>query len=218
MENPRQEDKSTQNVEDTAGRTSERTAEQTSRVGQAAAEQTTRVGEAAAEQTSRVGQAAAKAGEEVARAGAHLLQQNAETLQNAWRSGLDMATAAMGRSTDQLGRTLGFSGNETQQATERSARNAETVLYTSTAAAKLMDGMSREYFEFVRRQIENSTARINDLWRCKTPQDLAAVQSDLVREAMESALESSRRIADISLKMADDAAKHMAQNMERPAA
>jgi hypothetical protein len=204
MANPRQEDKSTQNIEDTARRASERTAEQTSRIGQAAAEQTT-----------RIGQAATEAGEEVARAGAHLLQQNAETLQNAWRFGLDTATAVMGRSTDQLGRTLGLSGNEAQQATERSARNTETILYTGTAATKLMGGMSREYFEFVRHQVENSMDRMNELWRCRTPQDVAAVQSDLVRETVGSVLESSRRMADMSLKLADDAAKHMTQNMER---
>jgi hypothetical protein len=201
MTNPKQEDKSTQNFEDTARRTSERTAEQTSRVGQAAADQTT-----------RMGQAATQAGDEVARAGAHLLQQNAETLQNAWRFGLDMATKVMGRSTEELGRTLGFSGNEAhqaQQATERSTRNTETILYTSTAATKLMSGMSQEYFEFVRHQIEKSMDRMNELWRCRTPQDVAAVQSDLLRESVGSVLESSRRVADMSVKLADDAAKHM---------
>jgi len=202
MADPRQEDKSTRNVEDTARRT---------------AEQTSRIGQAAAEQTTRIGQAAAEAGDEVARAGAHLLQQNAETLQNAWRSGLDMATAVMGRSTDELRRTLGFSENEAlqaeaQQATERSARNTETILYTSTATTKLVGRMSQEYFEFVRHQIENSMNRMNELWRCRTPQDVAAVQSDLVRETVGSVLESSRRMADMSLKLADDAAKHMEQS------
>jgi phasin family protein len=192
MANPRQEDKSTQSVDDTVRRTAERTAEQTRRIGQTAAE----------------------AGEEVARAGANLLQQNAE-LQNAWRFGLDMATAVMGRSTDQLGRTLGLSGNEAQQATERSARNAETILYSTTAVIKGMSGMSREYFEFVRHQIENGIDRTNELWRCRTPQDVAAVQSDLVRDTVESVLESSRRMADMSLKLAEDTAKHMTQNMER---
>jgi hypothetical protein len=194
MADPRQEDKSTRNVEDTARRT---------------AEQTSRIGQAAAEQTTRIGQAAAEAGDEVARASAHLLQQNAETLQNAWRSGLDMATAVMGRSTDELRHTLGFSGNEAQEATERSARNTETILYTGTAATKLIGGMSQEYFGFVRHQIENSMNRMNELWRCRTPHDVAAVQSDLVRETVGSVLESSRRMADMSLKLADDAAKHM---------
>src|SRR5215210_940698 len=203
MANPR-EDKSTQNIEDTARQS---------------AEQMSRIGQAGAEQTTRMGQVAAAAGDEVARAGAQMLQQNAETVQNAWRFGLDMATKVMGRSTEELGRTLGFSGNEAQQAqqaTERSARNTETILYTSTAATRLMSGMSQEYFEFVRHQLEKSMERMNELWRCRTPQDIAAVQSDLMRETVGSVLESSRRVADMSLKVADDATKHMER--VRPAA
>ena len=203
MTNPR-DDKSTQNIEDAAHRT---------------AEQMSSIAQAGAEQTRRMGQVAAEGGDAVARAGAQLLQQNAETLQNAWRLGLDMATKVMGRSTEELGRTLGFSGNEAQQAqqaTERSARNTEAILYTSTAATKLIGRMSQEYFEFVRHQIENSMNRMNELWRCRSPQDVAAVQSDLMRETMGSVLESSRRMADMSLKLADDAAKHMERS--RPAA
>ncbi len=196
----------------TARRASKKTAQRTSkRIG----EQTSRIGQAAAEQTIRIGQARAEAGEEVARAGAHLLQQNAETLQNAWQFGLDMATSVMDRSTDEVGRSLGFSGKETEQATERSARNTETILYTSTAATKMMTGMSREYFEFVRHQLESSMDRINELWRCRNPQDVAAVQSDLVRETVGTVLESSRRLADMSLRLADDAAQHINHNMKR---
>jgi phasin family protein len=200
MANPRQDDKSsqsenkpTQSAEDSVRRTTETTAEQTRRIGQTAAE----------------------AGEDVARAGANLLQQNAELLQNTWRFGLDTATAAMGRSTDQLGRTLGLSGNEAQQAAERSARNAEGIFYSSAAATKLMSTMSQEYFEFVRRQIENTIDRMNELWRSRTPQDVVAVQSELMRDTVETALQSSRRMADMSLKLADDAAKHLTKNVEQ---
>jgi len=182
MANPRQEEKSTQGMEDAARRAGERVAEQTGRLGQTAAEQTT-----------RVGQAAAAAGEEVARASANLLKQNAETFQNAWRFGLEMTTSVMGRSTEQFGRTLGLSGGGVQQATERSARNAQTILYASTAAANVMGGMSREYLQLARHQV---------------------VQSDMVRETVETVLEGSRRIADMSLKMADDAGKQISQNME----
>jgi phasin family protein len=193
MASSRHEEKSTQRAEDTVRRMSERTAEQTSRIGQAAAD----------------------AGEEIARAGANVFQQNAETLQNAWRFGLDVATSVMGRSTDQLGRTLGVSGNEAEQATERSARNVEAILYSTTAATKVMSGISREYFEFVRQQIENTMNRMNDFWRCRTPQDLVAVQSDFVRDTVGGAVESSRRMADMSLKLAGDAAQRITQNIER---
>jgi hypothetical protein len=203
MANPRQEEKSTQGIEDAARRAAERTAEQTSRIGQSVAEQTT-----------RVGQVAAEAGQEVARASANLFQQNAETLQNAWRFGLDMATTVMGRSTEQFGRTLGLSGEGAQQATERSARNAQTIVYASTAAANVMGGMSREYFQLVRHQVEQNMDRMNELWNCRTPQDVAAVQSDMLREAVGSVLESSHRIADMSLKLADDAGKQINQKLD----
>jgi phasin family protein len=203
MANPRQEEKSTQGMEEAARRAGERTAEQTSRLGQTAAEQ-----------TARVGQVAAEAGAEVARASASLVKQNAETLQNAWRFGLEMATSVMGRSTEQFGRTLGLSGEGVQKATERSARNTQTILYTGTAAAKVMGGISQEYLQMVRHQVEKNMGHMDELWACRTPQDFAVIQSDMVRETVETVLESSRRIADMSIKMADDAGKQINQNME----
>ena len=131
MANVRQEDKSTQGMEDAARRATERAAEQTSQFGQAAADQTSRAGQAAAETT-----------EEMARASATLLKQNVETLQNAWRFGLEAATSVMGRSTEQFGRTLGFSGEGVEEATERSTRNSKALLHTGAATAKAMDGIS----------------------------------------------------------------------------
>ena len=206
MANPRQDDKATQSMEDAGRRASETATEQVNRVGQAAAEQTT-----------RIGQAAAETGEEVARAGADLLKQNTEALQNAMRFGLDVTTTVMGRSTDQLGRTLGLSGDGVQEATERSTRNAQTILYSTAAASNAVSGMSREYFELVRHQIENNVNRMSEFWSCRTPQDLVAVQSELLRDAVGSVLESSRRMADLSIKFADDASKRLAQNLRRAA-
>ena len=85
MANPRQEEKSTQDMEDAVRR-----------AGEKAVEQPTRIGQAAADQTARLGQAAAETGQEVARASANLLKQNVETLQNAMRSGLEAANSVMG--------------------------------------------------------------------------------------------------------------------------
>jgi hypothetical protein len=193
MANPRQEEKSTPNVEDTFQRASERSTEQ----------------------TRRIGLAAARASEDVAKASVGLLQQNAEMLQNGWRFGMEMTTSVLGRSTDQFGRAFGLTGDEAQQATERSARNAETILYSATAIAKGLDGFAREYRDFLRQQIERNMDRMNELIRCRTPQDVAVVQSDLVRDTINSALQSSRRMADVSLKVADDAGKHISQSIER---
>ncbi|OAF12982.1 Phasin protein [Bradyrhizobium centrolobii] len=196
MANPRQEERPTQAAEDAARRISEKTEEQ----------------------TKRIRDTAIQASQEMARASADLLQQNAETAQRTLQFGLDMTTSLMNRSTDEFSRALGLSGDEAQRATERSARSAATVLQSTTAMAKGMSGLSQEYFAFVRHQIESSMDRMNELWRCRTPQDVVAVQSDFVREAVESAVESSRRMADMSLRTADDTAKRMAQAVEQRAA
>jgi hypothetical protein len=173
--------------------------------------------EQAAEQTRRIGLAAAKAGEDVSRVSADLLHQNAETLQNTWRFGMETVTDAVNRSTDQLGRTFGWTGDEAQQATERSVRNAQSVLESASAISKGANEISREYFQFARRQIERNIERMNELWRCRTPHEFAAVQSDLIRDTMTGVLESGRRVADMSLKVADDAGKRIASNVQRAA-
>ena len=77
-----------------------------------------------------------------------------------------------------------------------------------------MSGMSREYFQMVQHQVEKNMDHMKELWACRTPQDFAAIQSDMVRETVETALESSRRIAEMSLKMADETGKQIKQSME----
>jgi len=190
MANLRPEEKATRNVEDTTRRTTEKTTEQ----------------------TRRIGLAATQAGEEMTQASANMLQQNAEMLQNSWRFGLDMAAAIMGRSTDQFGRTFGLTGNEAQRAAERSARNAETVLYSATTVGKEITGISREYFDFVRRQIERNMDSVNQLWSCRNLHELTAVQTDLMRDTVASLVESSRRVADMSGRLAEDAGRHISEN------
>lgn len=100
MAHERHEDRATHNPEDKAARAAER----------------------AAEQTRRIGLAAAETNEQVVKKGANLVQQNAEMFRNTWRFGLDMMTAMLGRSADHMGRALGVSGDEAQDATKRSAR------------------------------------------------------------------------------------------------
>jgi phasin family protein len=197
MANERQEEKEkfAENIDDKARRATER----------------------AAEQTRRMGLVAAETSEQVVKTGANLLQQNAEMLQNTWRFGVDVATAIVRRSADQVGQAVGVPGDDAQEATKRSARNTESIFYSATAISKGMNDVSRECLELARHQIESSLNLTSELWRCRTPQDLAAVQTDLVRETLERALESSRRIADMSVKAADDAATHMKETMRRAA-
>lgn len=200
MANERQEDRPTQNP-----------------AGQEAQDKARRAAERASEQTRRIGLAAAETSGQVVNTGANLLQQNAEMFQNTLRFGMDMVTAMLGRSADQVGQALGVSGDDAQEATRRSARNAESILYSATAMSKGMNDASRECLQLARQQIESSMKGMSELWRCRTPQDFAAAQTDLLREILERALQSSRRIADVSVKAVDDAATHMTEAMRKAA-
>jgi len=222
MADARQEDKAKQGLDESARRAGEKTADQTKRMSEAAthtSEQLQRGSEKTAEQTRRIGETAAQTTDQLARVSADLFQHNTELLQSALKFNVDMASSVFGRSTDQVSRTLGLSsGDEVEKATERSTRNTMTVLQSSAVAAREMSGMSREYFDLVRQQVEGTMKRMGDLWSCRTPHDFAAVHSELVRETMETAVQSSKKMADMSLKAAEKAAKHISENTERNAA
>jgi phasin family protein len=203
MANTQEDNKHTQHPAETFRQTSERTAEQA-----------TRAAGQISEQTRRMGLAAAKAGDDINQTGAKLLQQNVQIVQNVWRSSAEAATAIMGRATDHFGRTWGLTGKEAQEANEKSLRNAQTLLDSTTAVTQGMNEISREYFHYARGQMERHIDRLNELWRCRTAHEFAALQSDIVREAATSALENSRHLAEISLRVAEDAGKRITENVK----
>lgn len=63
--------------------------------------------------------------------------------------------------------------------------------------------------------VARSVKRFDSLLRCRTPQDFAAVQSEFLRDNLESFLQCARRIAEKSMQMADEATKRTAQAVER---
>ena len=60
--------------------------------------------------------------------------------------------------------------------------------------------------------MDSNIDRLNELWRCRTPQDWLTVQSELMRENVESVLNGGRRMADLSTKLADDATRTVAES------
>ena len=168
-----------------------------------------------ADETTRVTRAAVEAGEKTARAGADLMQRNAKAVQEAWQSGSDMATRLTERSADQFAKALGLSGEEAQQAAQQSSRNLQAILQSSTLFAEAAQSISREWFEFARQRMEHNLGQFDALVRCRTPQELAAVQSELARDSLEGLLQSTRRIAEMSARMTDEAARKITDAMER---
>lgn len=162
-----------------------------------------------ADETTRAAHTAADAGAGAARAGADMIQRNAETVQHAWESGSKMATNLAERSVERFARACGISGETAQQATEQSSRNLESIVQSGTILAGGMQSISLELMNFARKRMEQCMRRVDALANCRTPQEVVAVQSDLIRDNMEDIIQSTRRIAEISTQMADEAVRRM---------
>jgi hypothetical protein len=152
-----------------------------------------------AAETSRSAHTLVDVSERTAQVGADMVRRNAEAIQHAWQSGSELAT----RSTEQFARALGITGEEAQQARQQSSRNLETVAQASGSLAKAIKDISHECFEFARKRMAHNLDWFDALMRCRTPQELAGVQSDFVRDNLEDLLQTSRRMAEISVRMAD---------------
>jgi phasin family protein len=169
----------------------------------------------ATEEATRTARTIADAGEHAARAGADTMQRNAETVKQAWQSASDMATKLTERSADQLARVFGLSGDEAQHAAQQSSRNFGAIMQSSAALSHGAQNISREWFDFARKRMEENLNLLEALARCRTPQDVAAIQTNVVRENLEDLLQSTRRIADISMRAADEAVRKIADGGDR---
>ena len=208
MANQRQDDRNPSQVAQESVR---RTAAAADDMRHTAEETTRRTTEGAAQ----FGRSALEAGERATRTGADLMQHNAETMRRMWQSALQMVSQMGGRPSEDIARMFGLSGEELRQANEQSSRNVDAIVESSAVLTQGLDGISREWLEFARKRIEQNMNRLNDLARCRTPQQLVAVQSEMLRDNIEDLLHSSRRVAEFSARLAEEATGKMTANMEK---
>ena len=167
------------------------------------------------EQADRIVKLSTDVSERAARAGTEILQRNAETVQEALQSSAEIAARLTEKSADQLSRVFGMSGEEAHKAAQKSSENIDAIIHSSSVLAEVSQGISREWVNFARERMEQNLNRVDSLMRCRTPQDFAAVQSEFLRDTLESFLQCARRIAEKSMQMADEATKRAAEAVER---
>ncbi|MGZ8325220.1 MAG: phasin family protein [Rhodoplanes sp.] len=166
------------------------------------------------EQADRIVKISTDVSERAARAGTEILQRNAETVQEALQSSAEIAARLTEKSADQFSRVFGISGEEAHKAAQKSSDNIDAIIHSSSVLAEVSQSISREWVNFTRERMEQNLNRFDSLMRCRTPQDFAAVQSEFLRDNLESFLQCARRIAEKSMQMADEATKRTAEAVE----
>src|SRR5262249_16216143 len=158
-----------------------------------------------AESASRVKDAASKASDQAVRAGVEMMQRNAETIQQTLQSGAKLAARMTERTADQFGRAIGFSGEGAQTAAQKSSRNLEAIVQSGTVLTELTQRLWEEGAELARARMDRGFDRMGKFLRCRTPQDFPALQSELLRDNIETFLGYARKAGEHSARLVDEA-------------
>ena len=127
--------------------------------------------------------------------------------QDAMRSGLNSAAASAQRFTDQVSQTYGITGEGREELTRQGAQNLEVFTQTSAVLTRGVQDLSREWFSLTQERLQKNLDDFGALARCRSLPDVMAAQSNLLRDNLEQTIESTRRIAEIATRVANEASQ-----------
>jgi len=129
----------------------------------------------------------------------------------------DLASHFARQWTDQLSRTLGISGENAESVAKRGSRSFDALLQSGDIINSTSRELSREWFGTARRMVDATIVRSDKILACRTPNDLWAMQLEIMRDGMETALQGAKRLSEISAKAAADATQKMSEVTKRAA-
>jgi phasin family protein len=181
------------------------------------AEQTTRQAAQQAEQTTKqAAQTAADVSGRAAAIGMEIVKRNNESAQQLWEASTEMFTQLTHRATDQFGRAFGLS-DDAQNVLADTSKNLGAVLDSTNAITSASQEFSRQWIETARKMFETTINRSETLARCRTPQEFFGMQAELARDNLNTVLQGTRRLSEISARAAEEATNKMSGRL-RPVA
>jgi hypothetical protein len=171
-----------------------------------------------AEEANRTTRNIADFGEHAARTNVDMVQSGMETVRHLWQSTAELTSSLAGRATDQFGRAIGMAGGETEETTQQSSRNLTAIMQSSQSLNEGFRKVSDEWFKFARTRTERTFEHFEKALRSRSPQELAAVQTEALRDHLEGFVQSTQRIAAVSQQTADEASRKLSEAATRRAA
>jgi hypothetical protein len=148
------------------------------------------------------------------RAGVESTQTMAQAMQEAVSNSFSAFSELARRST---GQTLDQPDGTTRGLTEEAAHNLRAVAQSSTVLTRGLQEVSREVVSRSQQRLQRNLDGWQALARCRSMTDLVEVQSSLLRDNLEQTLENSRRLAELTLQMTDEATKTVTVQADKTA-
>jgi phasin family protein len=175
-----------------------------------AANKATGAGRDAADEAARTARTvtdeAGRIGEQTTRAGADIARRGTETARDTMQSGLNAARETFQRVTDQFTQVLGFNGPQAEELARRSSQNLQAVSQANTVLARGFQEASNEVLRLAQDRLQKNVEAVSRIAGTRSVQDFVAVQSDLMREGLQQVIDTNKRVAELSVRVADEAA------------
>jgi phasin family protein len=126
---------------------------------------------------------------------------------DAMESGMQSTVQSFRRAADQFTQVLGFAGPQADELAKRSSQNIEALSQASNILVKGAQEISREWFDVMQERMSKNLDALNRLSGCRSVQDFVTVQTDIARDRLGHTFESSRRLAEVSVRVADEASR-----------
>jgi phasin family protein len=137
----------------------------------------------------------------------NLNTEQIDRARDAMESGLNSTVQNFRRATDQFTHVLGFAGPQAEELAKRSSQNIEALSQASNVLVKGAQEISRQWFDLMQERMAKNLDAMNRLASCRSLQDFVTVQTDIARDRLGHTFESSRRLAEVSVRVADEATR-----------
>jgi phasin family protein len=168
------------------------------------------------DQAARSVRAMSATAEHTARLGVETAQRNSERMLTSWRSGTDAANRIAEHSLGQFYKMFGFTGDTARQTLQQSSGNMQAMLETTTIISDGLQDFSGVWEQFVQGRTEQILDHFDRMLGCRSLQEWMALQTQMARDNFEAFLETARRTAERSTRVADEAARKMSETTLAP--
>jgi hypothetical protein len=152
-----------------------------------------------------------------------------EAIDQSTEAGRDMVEAAAGvareaavvgleglrRVTDRFTWAFGFAGEDSEAVARQMSENLGVLAETGTVLGRGMEDVSREWLTLSQHGLQKNIEGLTELARCRSIQDLLAVQSELMRNNWRYMIDVSRQIAEHSIEIANEATQKIGSEPKR---
>ncbi|MBC7907717.1 MAG: phasin family protein [Rhodospirillaceae bacterium] len=149
-------------------------------------------------------------GEAVVEAG----RQTRHAAESAAEAGMGQATEMNRRQTEQMRALVGTGTRMYSDLGEFSRGDVDTLVQTSARLAKGVQDMSWEVMNYTQQSFQLSMKTANDLMTCRTIEDMLNVHRNFMRQSVDTFLQESARLLEMSSGVTNEVASPMQQRAE----